>query len=132
MSKYTLSCRATARNDVRSKRAIGYALILLIACICMLPIAAHAQVLYGDLTGNVTDQTGAEVAGASVQLLNNGTGAVSTTKSDDRGIYEFTDLTPGVYKLTITATGLGTAVQDGLVIHGQLDVRTENVVRVDY
>jgi hypothetical protein len=130
MSKYTLSCRATARNNVKNKRAIGYALVLLIACICMLPIAAHAQVLYGDLTGNVTDQTGALVAGASVQLLNDGTGAVSTTKSDDHGIFEFTDLEPGVYKLTITATGLGTAVQDGLRVEANNVLRANTVLTV--
>ncbi|MGD0840414.1 MAG: carboxypeptidase-like regulatory domain-containing protein, partial [Candidatus Acidiferrales bacterium] len=91
----------------------------------MLPIAAHAQVLYGDLTGNVTDTSGAVVAGAAVHAVNNGTGADHVTKTDDRGIFEFTDLEPGVYKLTITATGLGTSIQDGLVIHAN------NVLRAD-
>ena len=34
---------------------------------------ANAQVLYGTLTGNVTDQTGGVAAGANVQALNVGT-----------------------------------------------------------
>ena len=124
MSKYTLSCRATAIHELRS-RAIGFSLILLLACFCMIPSAAHAQVLYGDLTGNVTDSTGAAVPNANVDALNKGTGADETTKTDDRGIFEFTDLVPGVYKLTISAAGLGTSVQDGLA------VKTNNVLRED-
>ena len=35
---------------------------------------AHAQVLYGSLTGNVTDQTRAVIPGASVEALNVDTG----------------------------------------------------------
>src|SRR5580704_16021637 len=125
MSKYTLSCRATASHNVRGRRAVGFALVLLFACTCMIPSAAHAQVLYGDLTGNVTDQTGAAVPNAAIDALNKGTGVDETTKTDDRGIFEFTDLVPGVYKLTISAKGLGTSVQDGLI------VKTNNVLRAD-
>ncbi|MGB6546498.1 MAG: carboxypeptidase-like regulatory domain-containing protein, partial [Candidatus Acidiferrales bacterium] len=91
----------------------------------MIPVAAHAQVLYGDLTGNVTDQTGAVVPNADVTATDTGTGLVSTTKTDDRGIFEFTDLVAGTYKLTITAPGLGTSVQEGLAI------KTNNVLRAD-
>ena len=124
MSKYTLSC-TSASHDVTRRRAFGFALVMLLGCFCMIPSAAHAQVLYGDLTGNVTDQSGAAVPNANVDALNDGTGADNTTKTDDRGIFEFTDLVPGVYKLTISATGLGTSVQDGLII------KTNNVLRAD-
>ncbi len=89
-----------------------------------------AQVLYGDLTGNVTDQTGAVVANASVETTNSGTGLATDTKTDDHGVFEFTDLTPGVYKLTITATGFGTSVENGLRVEANNVVRADTVLAV--
>src|ERR1051325_2009813 len=48
---------------------------LLIPCLASLalPHPASAQVLYGSLTGNITDPTGAVVVGAKVEALNLGT-----------------------------------------------------------
>ena len=40
----------------------------------LLPCAASAQVLYGSLTGNVTDSTNAALAGASAEARNTATG----------------------------------------------------------
>ena len=58
------------------------------------PRAADAQVLYGSLTGNVTDPTGAVAVGAKVQALNVGTNVAKTATTDDRGAYLFSDLCP--------------------------------------
>jgi Carboxypeptidase regulatory-like domain len=62
-----------------------------------------AQVLYGSLTGNVTDPADAVVPGAPVQATNQETNLKSETTTDERGIYRFTNLQPGVYKVTVTA-----------------------------
>ncbi len=40
----------------------------------LLPLTASAQVLYGSLTGNVTDKTGAAVPNAKVEAVNAATG----------------------------------------------------------
>ncbi|HYL99065.1 MAG TPA: carboxypeptidase-like regulatory domain-containing protein, partial [Blastocatellia bacterium] len=77
---------------------------------------AGAQILYGSLTGNVTDQSGAVISGAKVEALNTGTNVLKTTTTDDRGVYSFTDLLPGVYKVTVDATSFKTLVQEGLRI----------------
>jgi cell shape-determining protein MreD len=45
-------------------------------------VPARAQVLYGSLVGNVTDQSGASVAGAQVLVLNTNTNLTRTV--DDR------------------------------------------------
>ena len=68
--------------------------------------SAQAQVLYGSLTGNVTDASGAAVPGAKVEALNVGTGVSKQAVTDDRGTYLFSDLQPGTYKVTICGTGL--------------------------
>src|SRR6266498_3980532 len=72
--------------------------------------AARAQVLYGSLTGNVTDPTGSAVLTARVEAVNLAT--------DDRGVYLMSDLQPGAYKVTISAASFGTLVQDKVQLEG--------------
>jgi len=97
------------------------ALILTLTSLA-LPDTTHAQVLYGSLTGNVTDQAGAAVAGAKVEALNLATNVTKETTANESGVYQFNDLQPGVYQVTITAASFQTLVQK--------DVRVEaNQVR---
>ena len=79
--------------------------VLFAAVVFVLTGAPHgdAQVLYGSLTGNVTDPASAVIPAVHVGATNLGTNAKSETDTDDRGIYRFTNLQPGLYKATVTA-----------------------------
>ena len=98
----------------------------------------QAQVLYGSVTGNVTDASGALVSGARVTALEVQTGVNQTATTDASGIYRFTTLLPGTYKVTINASGFSTQeTPDVLVkvnevarVNAQLKVAstTQNVV----
>ncbi len=98
---------------------------LLLTLMCLWPISGEAQVLYGTLTGNVTDSSGAAIAGAKVEALNTQTGVVNNTESDSAGIYRFSTLQPGIYKVTISAPKFASAVTEsvGIVVN--------NVKRID-
>ena len=63
------------------------------------PSASHAQVLYGSLAGNVTDASGAAVAGAKVEALHVAVGISKRAICDDHGAYVINDLQPGVYRV---------------------------------
>src|SRR5436190_5168988 len=65
---------------------------------------SDAQVLYGSLTGNVTDPATAAVPGVHVEATNHETNVKAETSIDDRGIYRFTNLQPGHYTVTVTAS----------------------------
>ena len=69
-----------------------------------------AQVLYGTLTGNVTDSSGAAVPAATIVALNTGTGISRQATSDDHGVYVFNDLQAGPYKITVSAPSFATVV----------------------
>ena len=59
-------------------------LIVISAAVLLAPVA-RAQVLYGSLTGNVQDGTGASVPGAKVEALNNATGILKQATTPDAG-----------------------------------------------
>lgn len=75
-----------------------------------------AQVLYGTLTGNVTDTTGAAVPNADVKAHEVSTGVEKDVKSNSEGVYLFSDLNPGTYEITITAPGFGAVHQDNVAV----------------
>src|SRR5215813_2249675 len=75
-----------------------------------------AQVLYGTLTGSVSDPTQAAVPGAKVTVVNAGTGLTRETTTNQEGMYLFSDLPPGVYKVTASGRSFAPAVRDGVGI----------------
>ncbi|HLJ79158.1 MAG TPA: carboxypeptidase regulatory-like domain-containing protein, partial [Acidobacteriaceae bacterium] len=79
--------------------------------------AAHAQsLLYGSLTGTVTDTSGAVIPGANVTAQNMQTGVTSTATTDSAGIYRFNALQPGSYKVTITGQGFASQQTAGVQV----------------
>jgi len=87
-----------------------------LAIFAILSPAAHAQTLYGSLTGTITDSTGASVPNAKVEATNVGTGVAKQATTDERGTYLMSDLQPGTYKVTVSATSFSSRVQEGVVV----------------
>lgn len=92
--------------------------------------AAYGQVLYGSLTGNVTDPSQAAVPGATVQVTNTGTNVVKETTTNETGIYVFNDLLPGAYKITITATSFGTVTAENVSIEANRVRRFDAILKL--
>ena len=65
---------------------------------------ANAQVTTGKVRGIVLDQTGAVVPGAKVAIENKKTNAKATATTSGKGEYQFNDLLPGEYTLTVEAS----------------------------
>ena len=65
----------------------------------------QAQTSYGSIVGTVTDQSGANVVGAKVNLENNGTNAVQTSTTGNGGSYSFINLNPGSYSVSVSQSG---------------------------
>jgi len=80
-------------------------LLLTMAAFLVAVSPVKAQVLYGTLTGNVTDSTGAVVTSASVTATNTGTGAIRTVTVNGDGLYTIENLQPGTYTVSVTANG---------------------------
>src|ERR1700738_3312131 len=59
----------------------------------------------GTISGLITDETGAAVPNAEVQLLNVQRGTTTDSKTNSAGIYIFTGVQPGQYQIKVQKTG---------------------------
>src|ERR1044071_6560503 len=101
----------------------GRTLLLLIA-VCLvfagLIVSASGQERTGAINGQVTDETGAVLAGVSVTVTNSATNRVLTTVTGSDGTYYARPLEPGHYKVTFQLTRFSTAeYSDVNVLVGQ-------------
>lgn len=101
---------------------------VLLAAVFAVPVVA--QTLYGSLTGNVMDPSGAAVPNAKVEVLNVGTGIVKTMQTDERGSYLFNDLQPGTYKVTFAAAAFSTRAVEGVNISQNTTLRLDSTMAV--
>ncbi|MGI8743683.1 MAG: carboxypeptidase regulatory-like domain-containing protein [Bryobacteraceae bacterium] len=76
--------------------------------IALLGVPAWAQTFRGNLTGAVTDSSGAALPQAVVQLINPETGLTRTSTTTGGGEYNFPDLPLGVYAITVSHSGFET------------------------
>jgi len=79
-------------------------------------VAAFAQA-NSEVTGIVTDQTGAVVPGAKITLTDPATGASKSAISGSTGLYDIAGLNPANYNLKVTAKGFEAYVQNGIVVN---------------
>jgi hypothetical protein len=79
--------------------------LFLLAFLTLLPAAPSAQVLYGSIVGNVTDESGGATPGATVTITHRETGASRDTVTDSAGFYRFPNVQSGTYTVTVTLTG---------------------------
>jgi len=71
----------------------------------------------GALTGVVKDPSGSVVSGAQLTATNNATAQVRTVISGADGVYRFTLLPPGRYKITVSMQGFQTAEFPSITIN---------------
>jgi hypothetical protein len=98
---------------------------LLAFVVLALSLGAFAQGGQGELTGQVTDTTGAVVSGVELKLTQTATGEVRTTMTTSAGTYNFPALPiVGTYTLEIAAKGFKSVkVQNIVATVGQITTR---------
>jgi Carboxypeptidase regulatory-like domain len=86
-----------------------------------------AQDVNASLEGTVQDPNGAVVPSAKLTLTNESNGAQLNFVTDAAGEYNFRNLTPAIYDLSVTATGFETFVRKGVELavnqHARIDVK---------
>ncbi len=116
VSKQPHKCRISSWTSI---------LVLLAGFLLTVP-AVLAQAVSGTIVGTVTDSSGASVPNAQVTVVLTGQGTAHTVVTNESGNYTEPDLPPGVYSVTITATGFKKDVRQNIT----LDTNTTSRVDV--
>src|SRR6478609_4559526 len=88
---------------------------------------AHGQsaAINGEITGTVTDPSGAAIAGAVIQISNEATGFRRETRVTESGLYRFTLLPLGTYDLLGQAVGFADARRAGVTVNAGATVTVD-------
>src|SRR5574341_836764 len=79
--------------------------------------SAWAQFATGNIYGNITDESGAVLPGATISMTGATIGSRSTT-AGSQGDFRFLNLDPGAYKLSVALTGFTTVNREVKVVTG--------------
>ncbi len=79
-------------------------------------VIASAQQSTGTISGIVTDQQGAVVPGAQVEVLNTATNALFATSSNESGLYVAPGMVVGEYEIAVEAEGFRRGVRSGVTL----------------
>lgn len=90
-----------------------FANLCLILSLLLSPTLLSAQATTS-VNGRVTDASGAVIPGASLKLTLQSTGAVREGTTDASGQYQFSQLAPGTYTLSVSANGFATNTRKNL------------------
>lgn len=113
-------------NELAGKlNGISAVLLILAVLLVAAPVVFAQSVVTGDLTGTISDPSGAVVPDAAVTLKNAAEGTAVTTTTDATGGFRFALLKPGEYKLSVSQKGFKSIVQTVQVTLGQ--VTTSNL-----
>jgi hypothetical protein len=99
--------------------------ILAVLGILFAPAPTTAQVAVGTLLGNVTDESGGAVPGATITATETRTNIARTAISNESGRYSFNNLAPGVYRVEGELVGFKKFTRDNV------EVQVNTTVRVD-
>ncbi len=100
-----------ARPRFLHRSSLIWLLVLLFAGLCGTD-RLTAQTSYGSIVGTVTDPTGAIVPGAKVTLKNTNTNVTQPTTTGSGGNYNFVNLVPGIYSITVSEAGFQSITQE--------------------
>lgn len=80
------------------------------------PTRLDAQVLYGSITGNVVDPSGAAIPGAEVTVINKATNYTQTAVTTETGGYSILNVPRGTYTVKVSLSGFKEYVDEEVVV----------------
>ena len=98
---------SVSRIDRNLLRIASSVLLLLLAC-----LGSYGQTTSGTILGTLTDQSGALIPNTPVKLTNTATGDTRQTVSNNSGFYQYVNIPPGTYRISVSAPGFKSVVRE--------------------
>lgn len=105
---------------------------LFACCLCLfaLHVSLSAQSTYGAVVGTVKDSSGAVVPNAGVTLTNTDENTTRNTKTNSNGDYEFLNISPAHYEVSVSASGFQRFEATGLLLVARQTLRVDAALQV--
>jgi hypothetical protein len=87
--------------------------------------SVHAQFDTAQVSGVIRDTTGAILPGVDVTLVNVGTSNERRTVSNDTGLYTFTNVPVGEYRITAMLPGFQSVTRTGVTVNAGVNIRVD-------
>ncbi len=111
--------------QIQLKRVLFFSAILISSS----ALSLRSQT-FGEITGHVSDPTGAAIAGAKVFLTSVATNALRTTVTTNSGDYTFPAVEPGFYSVRVEQPSFKTATSSNVQVQVQQTVRLDFTLQV--
>ncbi|MGI9106361.1 MAG: TonB-dependent receptor domain-containing protein [Pyrinomonadaceae bacterium] len=98
-------------------RTASCLLLALLFSLALSGSSAHAQAVYGGISGTITDSTGAVVPNATVTVTSVERQTTDTVTTNDSGFYLKDRLLPGIYNISIEGTGFKKALLQNVTVN---------------
>ena len=95
------------------RRGSGRVFVWVVLC-GLMSSPAVAQIATGTLTGNVSDEAGGVIPGATVTATAGATNLTRTSVTNSGGRYTIQGLAPGSYQIRVELTGFRPLVREGI------------------
>src|SRR6267378_1624320 len=120
-----ISLRSTSKKSwgVRVRKALQ--LVGGVLGVLLLSLPAYSQGSTGRILGTIVDQSGGTVAGATVTVLDKDRGVSRTLTTDDAGVYNAPNLTPGNYTVRAEAKGFKVFERQNIVLEVGKELRVD-------
>ncbi len=103
--------------------------VALVALLAMSALPVFGQT-FGEITGVVSDSTGAAVPNATITLTNISTNAARTTVTTNAGDYAFPSVPPAFYNIRVEHPGFKTAESKNVEVQVQASVKLDFTLQV--
>lgn len=113
-TRFGLSANALHSSAMGARKVLKLLLCGLALLIC--PAGAIAQVSTAQLTGTVTDPSGATIPNAQVKVTQTDTHLVARAVTDQQGVFTIPALPVGPYTIDVSAQGFGPYQETGIVL----------------
>jgi hypothetical protein len=90
--------------------------VLFLVLLSAAPLSWGQSITAGDVTGTVSDPSGAAVPNAAVKLTNVETNSSQKATTNGEGTYRFAFVQPGAYKVAVNANGFQATERTGLSV----------------
>ena len=100
--------------------------LMVLLALCIAAVCLEGQSTTAEITGVITDGSGAAVPNASITVANRNTGFTRKTSSGEQGIYRVPLLPPDVYRVTVTHEGFRP------VTRPDVELKVDQTARLDF